>query len=356
MENPLYELISSRKSFLTIESSKPSCIVKTEETWREFTVFQLLYQKTIVYEYLGKSENELQYWVIDLGIFYRHNVLLGYYNSGLHLQTKSLETVNIYAEGTKVYILEKNFIRFFQCKKNTHTGMFRLKPSLLVGVKNLYNNFPISQLEKHFMFGICCKKSIIVSLNDIGIIKKGEIIQKLQAAGQIVRIKANHLEGVNKLFIIQKTKIVEEVQESSYEPSKKTLLALNNIMRIENTIDLFFVKSISGNLEKKIAADWHLEPLDRSYLSSEDFYEEKLYDYLQKYLGHTVQGLFLTNPDALLMLQEALREQEGRIYADGHLQPKMTIASLITSSLPLPSSYDTLLQSHVRSLFLNSLK
>lgn len=356
MEIPLYELESSRKSFLTIESSKTNCIIKTDETWKAYTVFQLLYQKALVYEYLGESENELQYWVMDLGVFYRHNILLGYYNSGLHLQTKSLESVNIYAEGTKVYILERNVIKFFQCKKRTHVGMFKLKPTFLVAVGNLYSVFPKSQLEKHFMFGVCCKKSIVVSFGDIGIIKKGEIIQKLQVAGQIVRIKANHLEGVNKLYVIQKTKIIEKVQESSYEPSKKTLLALKNIMQIEDTIDLFFVKTISGNLEKKLAADWHLEPLDRSYLSSEDFYEEKLYDYLQKYLGQTVQGLFLTNPDALLMLQEALREQEGRIYADGHLQPKMTIASLITSSLPLPSSYDTLLQSHVRSLFLNSLK
>jgi hypothetical protein len=357
MSEYIYTLQTTKKEQIDLTSEKIFSINKTPDWWEGFYIYQLVCKGKIIFEYLGQSENELACWVYEGGIFYRYKDLIGYYRSGLHLQRKADTIINISSSPDQMYLLEKNRVLRFHYKSNWKSiGLYKLPTKSLMKLNNLQKYFSIENLRKNFLFGEIDKIYVIVSFLNIGIIKNTQITQIILTDSQIIAIKNNKLEAVNKFYYLSK-KLPEALNsKSDFKPSKKTLLCLSKFTEIRETVDLFFIKFIWNNLEKKLSSDWHLEPLDRGFLSSEAFYQEKLYDYLQRYLSLTVQGLYLTNPDALLMLQEALREQEGRIYADGHIQPDKTLASLITSSLPLPSSYDTTFQSNIRSLFLNSLK
>ena len=275
----------------------------------------------------------------------------------MHLQRKISNIINIFHTIDNIYFLEgKNIFRFKYKQNWNHKGLFKLPTEKVLEISNLYDTFSEEQLSKSFLFSKIDKVFVIINFFDIGLIQDSIIIRILKASNEIISINYNILEGINKIYKIRKVKRLDNTQTSDYKPSNKTLLVLSKFSEITEVVDLFYLKSISINIEKKLSNDWHLDPLDRGFLSSEYFYQEKLYDYLKGYLNLTVQGLFLSNPDVLLMLQEALREQETQIYADGHLQPDKTIASLIASSLPLPSSYDTSFQSNIRSMFLNSLK
>lgn len=352
-----YELRWDRKNKVELGPANISALTKSAEKWLNYYTFKLIFQKTLVYEFLGETESEISYWKLNEGIFYWHKRILGFFQLGLHLQAKRENVLNVFSQQETVYLIQGNVVSKYQYKhkhKNLR-GMFKLPTTTEVEIKNLFDFFTTQDLTQSFLYGKANSTPIIISSAKIGIIKSGCIIQILKASSPITSIKSAHLETINKQYYLEK-KSQEKKKPTEFYPEKKTLLALSQFYNIEEVVDLFFFKSVSVNVEKKLTNDWHLDPLDRSFLASDRFYQEKLYDYLSKYLDLTVQGLFLMNPDKLLMLQEALREQESRIYKDSHLQPNKTIASLITSSLPLPSSYDTGLQANIRSLFLKNSK
>lgn len=353
-----YELKYKKKIKLELPQSLKIALIKSTEKLLNYYIFKLMFQKNLVYEFLGENESDIKYWKLSKGLFYWHNRILGYFHLGLHLQAKRENVLNVFAQNERVYFIQENVISRFQYKSKHRDakGVFRLPISTEVTIKNLSKIFSTQEITKSFLFGKVNQLQVIISSNKIGILKSEFIIQTFKVCSPIISIKENYLETINKEYFIEKKLKDHESHSTEFFPEKKTLLALSQFSYIEEVVDLFFFKAVSVNVEKILTNDWHLDPLDRSYLASDKFYQEKLYDYLGKYLDLTVQGLFLTNPDKLLMLQEALREQEGRIYKDSHLQPNKTIASLITSSLPLPSSYDTVLQSNIRSLFLKNLK
>ena len=357
MNAEVYEITPTKKEKIEITTNKGYTIKKTNEKWSDFFVFQLFFQSKLVFEFLGKSESDIFCSFFQEGIFYWYKNLLGYYKSNLHLQRKKGLIINIFCKQDCIHFLENRTITRFKPKnKQKKTGLFKLSTEKILFITNLFDFFSKKTLKKSFLFSEITEVHIIASLCKIGVIKDSQIIQILNSENEILSIKGNFLESVNKLFYLSKKSTNSHSKQSDFVPNKKTLLALSQFSEITETVDLFFYQFLSSNLDKKLANDWHLEPLDREFLSSEEFYQEKLYDYLQKYLNLTVQGLYLTCPDSLLLLQEALREQEARIYADGHLLPDKTIASLITRSLPLPSFYDNSFQANIRSLFLKSLK
>ena len=356
MDHTKYELHTAKKETINVTIDKEFIIQKTLLYWNGNNVFKLIFRGKVVMKYLGKSESELACWGFQGGILYKYEKLLGFYKSGLHLKRKAEKIVNIFCQPDDIYFLECSSIYRFNYKANRkRTGIFKLPIEKVIDIDNLHSMFDQSSLRQSFLFTRIEKIFVIISFSKIGIISGSSISQLITASNEIISIKSNIFEGIHKTFHLVQSSNNNPIQISDFKPTKKTILSLNKSYEITEIVDLFFFKFISDNIDKKLSVDWHLEPLDRSFLSSERFYQDKLYDYLQKYLGLTVQGLYLTNPDALLRLQEALREQEARIYADGHIPPDRTIASLIASSLPLPSSHDTATQSNIRSMFLNSL-
>lgn len=333
-------------------------IVRSAETWNGLEVFRLVWNKSLVFEFIGENENEIKCFRFLDGVFYWRDRLLGFYCNGIHLQGKVQDVVNVCESVGFVAVLRSAGVQkfCFKTRNKAVKGSFRLRLQEECVIRNLGNWVSVQSLKKSFIYGVVSSTQLIASDSSVFIIKNQEIVQKLETNSTILSLKPTHLLSINKEFYlkVKSEKIGEKEQE--FKPEKKTLLALTQFYQINEVVDLFFFKDLGVNIEKKMTNDWHLDPLDRSYLASDQFYQEQLYDYIDKYLNLTVQGLFLTNPDKLLMLQEALREQENRIYRDGHLMPDKTIASLITNSLPLPSSCDTVLQNNIRSLFLNSLK
>ena len=353
-----FELKWNRKVKLELPQGLRASLIKSTEKWKNFYIYRLVFQKNLVYEFLGETGGEIKYWKLNEGIFYWHDRLLGYFHLGLHLQAKREKVLNVFAQEGRVFLIQGNVVSRFQYKSKYRNakGVFRLPIATEVVIRNLSGVFSEEELGKSFLFGKVSGLQVIISLNKVGIIRSELVVQTLRASSAIISMKERCLETINREYCIERKVKDSEVQFAEFYPEKRTLLALARFYCIDEVVDLLFFKAVSVNVEKMLTNDWHLDPLDRSFLASDKFYQEKLYDYLGKYLDLTVQGLFLTNPDKLLMLQEALREQEGRIYKDSHLQPNKTIASLITSSLPLPSSYDTVLQANIRSLFLKNLK
>jgi hypothetical protein len=352
-----FELVSKKKEKVEIIPTFKG-LFKTEDNWNGFQLFRIVHQKMVVYEFFSKEGQDIKAFKFRDGVFYWQERLLGYFFNGVHLQARADGVVNVCNCDEFVAVLKNDTIFRFDFKYNSRIpkGFFRLKLQQVTKIQNLYQKASLKNLSASFFYGKVGKCEVIASFQKVFLIVLEKITQVLNVSSNITAIKSTHLESINKEFLLVAKEKEVKVDEEEFKPEKKTLLALTQFYQINEVVDLFFFKELAIGLEKKMMNDWHLDPLDRSYLASDKFYQEQLYDFMQAYLNLTVQGLFLTNPDKLLMLQEALREQESRIYGDGHLMPDKTIASLITSSLPLPSSYDTGLQSNVRSLFLNSLK
>lgn len=351
-----FEICEVKRDVISYVVEKTYKVEKTSHQWKDFFVFKLTFKGITVMKYLGQNKTEIRCWEFKDGLFYKHAKILGFYRLGLHLQKEIGSILNIYCGKSELYLLDgKGVFRFKSSQKWKKTGLFRLPVEKVLEIANLYDFFSESSLEKSFLFSEFEDIHIIVSFCLIGLVRNSKIVQILTVPSEISSINSNILSSVHKTFYIKPLSLQTSTKIPDFTPSKKTILSLNKADEITESIDLFFFKSISNNIDKKLCSDWHLEPLDRGFLSSECFYQDKLYDYLESYLSLTVQGLYLSNPDALLRLQEALREQESRIYADGHIPPDRTIASLIASSLPLASSHDTSTQSNIRSMFLNSL-
>jgi hypothetical protein len=99
-----------------------------------------------------------------------------------------------------------------------------------------------------------------------------------------------------------------------------------------------------------MTAKWYLDPLDRVYLSSEEFYTECLYTYLEDLLPLSVLYFYMRAPHKLILLREALREQQERLRANGHLEPEEPLSSLITRYLPPKLPYETQEQRLIRQM------
>ena len=333
-------------------------VVRSSEIWNGFEVFRLVWNKSLVFEFIGKNENEIKCLRFLDGVFYWRDRVLGFYWNGVHLQGKVEDALNVCESLGFVAVLRPSGVYkfLFKARNKAVKGSFRLRLQEECLIKNLSQWVSVHSLKKSFIYGVVTNTHLIASDSSVFIIRSQEIVQKIETNATILTLTPTHLLSINKEFYLKVKSEKSDEKGQEFKPEKRALLALAQFYQINEVGDLFFFKDLGINIEKKMTNDWHLDPLDRSYLASNQFYQEQLYDYIDKYLNLTVQGLFLTNPDKLLMLQEALREQENRIYRDGHLMPDKTIASLITNSLPLPSSCDTVLQNNIRSLFLNSLK
>jgi hypothetical protein len=84
-------------------------------------------------------------------------------------------------------------------------------------------------------------------------------------------------------------------------------------------------------------------------LGSEEFYQQSLHSWLYGFLQLTTLHFFLKDPEKLLLLREALREQEERLYADAHLHPEQTVSDLLSSYLPPRTPNETEAQKMVRN-------
>ncbi|CAG9311711.1 unnamed protein product [Blepharisma stoltei] len=358
----MYQLISKRKAKICLDFLVEDRLIKeTGEMWEKFRVFKIEKNNHVLFEFLGESEEDCKVWNFRKGVIYLTENLFGYADERVQCKLKREKIINVFVSQNNAYFLENNEIHKFNYShiKRKHKGVFKMPRTLVLKIENFNEYFSPNELKKVFFFLESSNMYSIASEFKIGIIKHGNIIQSFRISESIRGIKEISkeitIEGSYNDFKIEKKQAVlpKQVQNPAqkFKPSIKAMQALENSEAITETIDLFWHQELKGSLENKLISDWHLQPLDRVFLSSQEFYQDYLYDYIKNYLSLTVQGFYHTNPDALLLLQEALREQEQNLYGDGLVKPNQPLSTLIKDSLPFATQFDNPSQTHIHTLF-----
>jgi len=355
----MYNIRAKQKEKLNVDYlAKPQIVFSTDTSFNQKQLKQICIQGQVLFEFFArKHEKTVTLWY-GSGVIYMTESLVGYVDKALHLKKSRNQVLNISLHGESLYLLEQNTVCKFLNEKLTKKieGTFKFPTKKVVEVENLYKVYSEKDLRACFSFAETSENSFLVSNQKLSVIKHKEIIQTISVEERIKGFLPKHpltIEGTLFDFCVEKNlppNSPELGQSPEFKPDMKTLHAIENSDFVSTAIDLHWKNHFSQDLEEYLNTQWSLEPLDRSYLSSHEFYE-KLYDYLENFLPLTVQGFFMTNPQNLIVLQEALREQESKLYADGHLHPKKSITSLISESIPPVSPFDTQQQKRIRAHF-----
>lgn len=210
-------------------------------------------------------------------------------------------------------------------------------------------NLTSAALFKDFFFLSTAQKLFILS------IPSGKVIQSLLI-----------FEGIQSIHIVE-GKVVVSTLESQFEVSDltlnehlaqpkpppvqldpETIIALDRAQSFHPEDPLEVLWTGKKHTLQQLKSLWRLDPLDRAYLHSKDFYQEHLFAYMDSVVKVTALVLYLEEPASLRLLREALREQEANLRQDGLLRAGESISSFILACLPPVTAEDQAEQRAIR--------
>ena len=210
-------------------------------------------------------------------------------------------------------------------------------------------NLTSAALFKDFFFLSTAQKLFILS------VPSGKVIQSLLI-----------FEGIQSIHIVD-GKVMVSTLESQFEVSDltqseqsaqpkpppiqldpETIIALDRVQSFHPEDPLEVLWTGRKRTLQQLKSLWRLDPLDRAYLHSKDFYQEHLFAYMDSVVKVTALVLYLEEPASLRLLREALREQETNLRQDGLLRAGESISSFILACLPPVTAEDQAEQRAIR--------
>mmetsp|Transcript_32959 Transcript_32959/g.57865 ORF Transcript_32959/g.57865 Transcript_32959/m.57865 type:complete len:359 (-) Transcript_32959:6-1082(-) len=352
------KIVKKQLPLFTLSNTQTE-ISNTGEQFEGKFIFVLKFQGKPVIEFFATHSNECQVFANDAGIFYCLPGIIGFYSKRRHFKLKRAKNL--------AYAWYRNSLYFIDDKgilkvKNSHMnkqGNHPLPVSRVASVKNFSEFLESLDLSGEITIAKWEGAWFLQLPQKLLIIKEGRVLQLLWLYEEIRAIRQDsegvYLQGTQNWFKIipQEAKVFKRdfpMNEPMIVAELRTEAALERTSEIKEIVDLLWFDKYRKDVESVLTAMWHLDPLDRVFLSSEEFYSECLYTYLEELLPLSVLYFYMQAPDKLILLREALREQQERLYANGHLEPDEPLSSLITRYLPPKLPNESQEQAQIRQM------
>lgn len=334
-------------------------ITYTGESFAGKSIFVLKYQGKTVTEFFATHASECKVFANDQGVFYCLPGVFGFFGKRRHFKLKRNKDVAYSWHRKTLYFVDAKGILKVKKSNLNAQGTRTLPVSRIASVHNITESLDSHDLKGEVSIAYWEGSWFLQLSQKLLIISQGKVLQLFMLYEEIRSLREDSdgvfLQGSTNWF-----KIVPYVAKAfkrdfpKNEPmivaELRTEAALERTSEIRDVADLLWFDRYHRDVEVVLTAKWHLDPLDRVYLSSDEFYSEYLYSYLEDLLPLSVLYFYMAAPDKLILLREALREQQERLYANGHLEPDAPLSSLITRYLPPKLPGETQEQMQIRQM------
>jgi hypothetical protein len=225
----------------------------------------------------------------------------------------------------------------------------------LCRVPKLHEQLPVGMnltsaaLFQDFFFLSTAQKLFILSIPSCKVIQSLLIFEGIQSIHILdSKVLVSTLESQFEVTDLAQSEQSAPPKPPPIQLDPETIIALDRVQSFHPEDPLEVLWTGGKRTLQQLKSLWRLDPLDRAYLHSNDFYQEHLFGYMDSVVKVTVLVLYLEEPSSLRLLREALREQEANLRLDGLLRAGESISSFILACLPPVTPEDQAEQRAIR--------
>lgn len=332
------------------------------QPYKHAGLFQLKHSGRTLFNLFLQNEKDCTVLEYPPGLVILTPHLLMYSDGQLTLKRHARDVLNIALYRDHLIVLTHHSIykldqHVFQRRTR---GTFKFPLKVVTENITLPENIDLSEFKQKFGYFKIEQYILIHSSKDLILIDSSQIIAHRRLSETIVnldRIKSqtilNTLSGSYIISISEREykALKEPSSPRDYKIEMSVAKYLSGVDEPCTITDILWQESIGKRPVDDFIKTWHLEPLDRKTLKSNEFYRDTMYDLMKYRLAVSVFSLYKQTPHLLIQLREAIREQETNIYADGLISPEEPLTSLITENMPLPLPQDNQEQRNIRETF-----